>query len=157
MTEPSRPLPVTGAELVTVSIGGQQFAIDIMSVREIRGWSRSTPLPNAPAHFLGMINLRGSILPVVDLRARLGLGVSEVGRASVVIVVQIGPRQVGLLVDAVCDILRVTDGMIQAPPDLGNGRTHEFVHGVMTMDDAVVSLLYLDNIAPATEEAAVAA
>ena len=157
MTAPSRPLPVTGAELVTVSIGGQQFAIDIMSVREIRGWSRSTPLPNAPAHFLGMINLRGTILPVVDLRARLGLGVSEVGRASVVIVVQIGPRQVGLLVDAVCDILRVTDGMIQPPPDLGNGRPHEFVHGVMTMDDAVVSLLYLDNIAPASDEVAEAA
>ena len=152
MTAPSRPLPVTGAELVTVSIGGQQFAIDIMSVREIRGWSRSTPLPNAPAHFLGMINLRGTILPVVDLRARLGLGTSEVGRSSVVIVVQIGPRQVGLLVDAVCDILRVTDGMIQEPPDLGGGQAHEFVHGVMTMDDAVVSLLYLDNIAPASDD-----
>jgi purine-binding chemotaxis protein CheW len=143
-----RPLPQVGAELVTVTVGEQQFAIDIMCVREIRGWTASTPLPNAPAHFLGMINLRGVILPVLDLGARLGLGPSLIGRSSVVIVVQIGSRQVGLLVDAVCDILRVTDGMIQPPPEIGVPQVHEFVEGVMTTEEGIISLLALSGILP---------
>jgi purine-binding chemotaxis protein CheW len=150
----STALPSSGAELVTVAIGEQQFAIDIMSVREIRGWTASTPLPNAPSHFLGMINLRGSILPVVDLGARLGLGATAADRSSVVIVVQIGTRQVGLLVDAVCDILALSDGMMQAPPDIGAPEVNEFVAGVMTTDHGIVSLLCLDNILPAEDREA---
>lgn len=150
----STELPSSGAELVTVAIGEQQFAIDIMSVREIRGWTASTPLPNAPSHFLGMINLRGSILPVVDLGARLGLGATAADRSSVVIVVQIGSRQVGLLVDAVCDILALSDGMLQSPPDIGAPEVNEFVAGVMTTEHGIVSLLCLDNILPAEEREA---
>lgn len=157
MNRHSETLPQVGAELVTVAVGEQQFAIDIMSVREIRGWTRSTPLPNAPAHFLGMINLRGVILPVIDLRARLGLGASEVGRASVVVVVQSGERQVGLLVDAVCDILRVTEGLIQSPPDLGDGCRQDFISGVMTTDHGIIGLLSLQHIVPADDADAAAA
>ncbi len=147
-------LPSSGAELVTVAIGEQQFAIDIMSVREIRGWTVSTPLPNAPSHFLGMINLRGSILPVVDLGARLGLGATAADRSSVVIVVQVGARQIGLLVDAVCDILALTEGMLQPPPDVGAPEVNEFVAGVMTTDHGIVSLLRLDHIIPSEEREA---
>lgn len=157
MNRHSEALPQAGAELVTVAVGEQQFAIDIMSVREIRGWTRSTPLPNAPPHLLGMINLRGVILPVIDLRARLGLGASEVGRSSVVVVVQSGERQVGLLVDAVCDILRVTDGLIQSPPDLGDGYRQDFVSGVMTTDNGIIGLLSLTHIVPAGDSDAAAA
>ena len=148
--------PGVGAELVTVAVGEQQYAIDIMAVREIRGSSRSTPMPNAPAHFLGMINLRGVILPVLDLGARLGFGPSDQAQASVVVVVQIGARQVGLLVDGVRDIVVVTEGMIQPTPDIGADGVNDFVQGVMITEHGIISLLSLDNIVP-PEEAAEAA
>ena len=143
--------PQVGDELVTVAVGAQQFALDIMSVREIRGWTQSTPLPNAAPHFLGMINLRGLILPVIDLSARLGLGVSNVAPSSVVVVVQIGERQVGLLVDGVCDILVVRDGMIQPTPEVGAGSSAQYVRGVMTTDQGIIGLLALDHVVPPTE------
>jgi purine-binding chemotaxis protein CheW len=149
--------PQVGDELVTVAVGAQQFAIDIMSVREIRGWTESTPLPNAAAHFLGMINLRGLILPVIDLRARLGLGRADVARSSVVVVVQIGARQVGLLVDGVCDILIVREGMIQPTPQVGAGSAANFVQGVMTTDQGIIGLLALDHVVPSEEDQADAA
>ncbi len=148
-TPPNAPQP--GDELVTVAVGAQQFALDIMSVREIRGWTQSTPLPNAAPHFLGMINLRGLILPVIDLSARLGLGTSNVAPSSVVVVVQIGERQVGLLVDGVCDILVIREGMIQPTPEVGAGSSAQYVRGVMTTDQGIIGLLALDHVVPPAE------
>ncbi len=138
----------SGHELIIVEISGQRFAIDIMSVREIRGWSASTRLPQAPAHVLGMINLRGSVLPVVDFSSRLGLGDSEPNTASVVIVAEIGDRLVGLMVDAVCDILSLGEGMLQPPPNVGAPRVHEFVRGVINSSDGIVTLLSLETVIP---------
>lgn len=143
-----------GHELIIVEIAGQRFAIDIMSVREIRGWSASTRLPQSPSHVLGMINLRGQVLPVVDFASRLGLGESEPNAASVVIVTEIGDRLVGLLVDAVCDILTLDDGMLQPAPEVGEPRVHEFVRGVITAHDGIVTLLSLDQVIPADEQLA---
>jgi purine-binding chemotaxis protein CheW len=144
----------TGQELIIVEISGQRFAIDIMSVREIRGWCASTRLPQSPAHVLGMINLRGSVLPVVDFSSRLGLGDSEPNTASVVIVTEIGDRLVGLMVDAVCDILTLGEGMLQPAPDVGSPRVHEFVRGVITTNDGIVTLLSLDAVIPPGEQLA---
>jgi len=141
-------LPAVGAELICVSIGEHLYAIDIMQVREIRGWTASTPLPHAPAHVLGMINLRGSILPVIDLGSLLGIGATTVAASSVVMVAQIGDNQVGLLVDAVCDILMVAENMLQEPPNVGGGRVRDFVAGVMTTDQGIVTLLSLDHVMP---------
>jgi purine-binding chemotaxis protein CheW len=144
---PGHKLPAVGSELICISIGEHLYAIDIMQVREIRGWTASTPLPHAPAHVLGMINLRGSILPVIDLGSLLGIGETPVSASSVVMVAQIGENQVGLLVDAVCDILMVTENMLQEPPNVGE-RVREFVSGVMTTDQGIVTLLCLDNVMP---------
>lgn len=141
-------LPEVGAELITVRIGDTQFAIDIMSVREIRGWAPSTPLPHAPAYVHGMINLRGVILPVVDLGLRLGLSRTQPDSSSVVVVTEIGGRQIGLLVDAVCDILLLTENMLQEAPDVGAAVVRDFVHGVMTTEDGIVTLLSLDEVLP---------
>ena len=143
-----------GHELIIVEINGQRFAIDIMSVREIRGWTASTRLPQSPSHVLGMINLRGSVLPVVDFSSRLGLGDSEPNAASVVIVAEIGERLVGLLVDAVCDILTLGDGHLQPTPEVGEPRVHEFVRGVITTNDGIVTLLSLDAVVPADQDLA---
>jgi purine-binding chemotaxis protein CheW len=137
-----------GHELIIVEIASQRFAIDIMSVREIRGWCASTRLPQAPAHVLGMINLRGQVLPVIDFSSRLGLGDSEPNTASVVIVAEIGDRLVGLLVDAVCDILTLGEGMLQPAPDVGAPQVNEFVRGVITSNDGIVTLLSLDAVIP---------
>lgn len=142
-------IPSPGAELISVRIGDQAYAIDIMAVREIRGWTAATPLPHAPPHVLGMMNLRGAILPVIDLGARLGLGPASPGPSSVVVVAQIGDAQVGLVVDAVSDILQVTEGLIQAAPDVGSADSNAFVAGVMTIDTGIVSLLALDHVLPA--------
>jgi purine-binding chemotaxis protein CheW len=135
-----------GPELIEVRIGAQRYAIDIMAVREIRGWTASTPLPHAPPHVLGMINLRGAILPVVDLGARLGMGATKADSASVVVVAHVIDHQVGLLVDAVCDILTIPDGALQATPDVGSGEAAAYVSGVMTTADGIVSVLSLDDI-----------
>ena len=142
-----KKLPAVGSELLCVSIGPHLYAIDIMQVREIRGWTASTPLPHAPAHVLGMINLRGSILPVIDLGSLLGVGETAVSASSVVMVAQIGDNQVGLLVDAVCDILMVGENMLQETPNVGD-RVLDFVAGVMTTDQGIVTLLSLDHVMP---------
>ena len=148
MTLVQTRLPPVGAELIMVQIGEQQFAIDIMSVREIRGWAAATPLPHAPSYIRGMVNLRGVILPVVDLGSRLGLGDSQPDSSSVVVVAQINGRQVGLLVDAVCDILLLTEDMLQDTPDVGVSVIRDFVQGVMTTDSGIVTLLSLDEVLP---------
>ena len=142
------------AEFVSVALGEQQFAIDIMAVREIRGWTASTQLPHAPAYFRGMINLRGVILPVLDLRARLGLGLADVAASSVVVVVQLEGREVGLLVDAVCDILQIEDADIQPTPEIGSAAVHEFVRGVVSSEAGICSLLRLDRLLPPLAQAA---
>lgn len=147
-------LPGIGAELLSVSLAGQQYAIDIMSVREIRGWTTSTPIPHSPPHVIGMINLRGVVLPVIDLARRLGVGQVAPEPSSVVVVVLIGTRQVGLLVDGVCDILRVTENLIQPAPDVGAPEIHEFVRGVMTTEAGIVSLLSLEQVLPPDLQAA---
>ena len=107
-------IPSPGAELISVRIGDQAYAIDIMAVREIRGWTAATPLPHAPPHVLGMMNLRGAILPVIDLGARLGLGPASPSASSVVVVAQIGEAQMGLVVDAVSDLLGLDEARIAA-------------------------------------------
>ena len=143
-----------GHEMIVVEIRGQRFAIDIMSVREIRGWHTATRLPLAPDHVLGMINLRGTVLPVIDFGSRLGLGFSEPSAASVVIVTEVGERVAGLVVDAVCDILSLEDGMLQPVPNVGEARVHDVVRGVITTDAGIVTLLTLANILPPADQLA---
>src|SRR5208337_1829190 len=92
-------------ELIAFRVGRQEFCINVMMVREIRGWTAATSLPRSPRYVRGVINLRGAVLPIVDLAIRLGLPANEPTARNVIIVVQIGQQQVGLLVDAVSDIL----------------------------------------------------
>ncbi|WP_374469413.1 chemotaxis protein CheW [Phenylobacterium sp.] len=151
----SADAPAGARELISIQVGSQLFALDIMRVREIRGWTASTPLPHAPGYVLGMINLRGAVLPVLDLSARLGLPPRSPDASSVVVVAELAGRPVGLLVDAVCDIITVESAQIQAAPELGGGGPEaDFVRGVITMEDAIVTLLDLDGALPETAMAA---
>ncbi|MAK82755.1 chemotaxis protein CheW [Phenylobacterium sp.] len=144
----------TSAELITVVIGEQRFAIDIQLVREIRGWTNSTPLPNAPDYVLGVINLRGAVLPVLNLAARLGLPASEARSSSVVIVVDLVGRTVGLLVDAVSDIINVGEGEIQPAPVIGAASSKGLARGMITTDEGIITLIDMSGILPAPELAA---
>src|ERR1700742_1433713 len=105
-------------QFITFRSGEQEFGAGIMAIREIRGWTETTPLPHAPDYVRGVINLRGVVLPVVDLKARLGLGRTQADPKHVIVVVQAGDRTIGILVDAVSDILTVTGGEIQPTPEL---------------------------------------
>ena len=138
-------------ELITFRVGEQFFCVDIMAVREIRGWTPATPLPQSPAYVCGVINLRGQVLPIVDMAARLGLDPTEPSARHVIIVVWIESRLVGLLVDAVCDIIAVDEADLQPTPDVACEAVHEFVKGLLTVDDRLISLIGLDHVMPQLE------
>jgi purine-binding chemotaxis protein CheW len=140
-----------GRELISFRIGAQEFCVDIMSVREIRGWTPATALPQAPPFVRGVINLRGAVLPIVDLGARLGLGAADPTARHVIIVAQVEKQIVGLLVDAVSDILTVSDDMIQPTPDVASEMVRNFVRGLLAIDGRMVSFISLDRVLPESE------
>ncbi len=138
-------------ELMAFRIGAQEFCVDIVSVREIRGWTPATALPHSPAFVRGVINLRGAVLPIVDLAARLGLPPIEANSPNVVIVAQIGRQIVGLLVDAVSEILTIAEEAIQPTPDVASEMAKTFVRGVLAMQGRMISLIALDDLLPKSQ------
>ena len=141
-------------ELITFQIGSGNFCVDIMAVREIRGWTQATRLPHAPSYICGVINLRGAVLSIVDLAARLGFASTQPTPRHVIIVVQIHDRVCGLLVDAVTGILAVEPGTILPTPDVDSELAQEFIGGVLAIDDRMVSLVRLDSLLPHAEKLA---
>ena len=133
-------------QFITFRSGAQEFGADIMAIREIRGWTETTPLPHAPDYVRGVINLRGVVLPVVDLKARLGLGLTQANPKHVIVVVQAADRTIGLLVDAVSDILTVTAGDIPPPPELAREAQSEFVEGIAVLSARLVAMLGMDRL-----------
>jgi purine-binding chemotaxis protein CheW len=138
-------------ELIAFRVGKQEFCINVMAVREIRGWTVATVLPRAPRYVRGVINLRGAVLPIVDLARRLGLPGGEPTARNVIIVVQIGGQQIGLLVDAVSDILTASDSAIQPAPDVASDLVKSFVKGLLPVEGRMISLISLDHVLPAAE------
>ena len=139
-------------ELLSFHVGAHEYSVDIMSVREIRSWSRTTPLPHSPHYVSGVINLRGMVLPVVDLGLRLGLDQDEQKERSVIIVVDIAGRIIGLKVDAVSDILAVPVSQMRQPPDMSPARDDTFLKALTIVDERMVRVLDLASILPATAE-----
>src|ERR1700761_3840023 len=133
-------------QFITFRSGEQEFGADIMTIREIRGWTQTTPLPHSPDYVRGVINLRGVVLPVVDLKARLGLGLTDANPKDVIVVVQAGERTIGLLVDAVSDILTVTGGEIQPTPELARDADAGFVEGIAVLSERMVTILSMDRL-----------
>jgi purine-binding chemotaxis protein CheW len=138
-------------ELISFRVAEQEFCVDIMSVREIRGWTPATPLPHAPPYVMGVVNLRGAVLPVIDVAARLGMAVAEPTSRHVVIVVWIRGKLVGLLVDAVCDVLSTSEETMQPAPDVGGAAINAFVSALVTADDRMLGLIALESLLPAGE------
>lgn len=142
------PSPSEGTELLTFRCGGRGFAIDIMSVREIRSWSEPTPLPHAPPYMRGMVNLRGSVLPVTDLAQRLGQEPTRDDPRNVIIVVQSGNRVHGLLVDAVSDIVNPTEDQLQEVPAVGDPADVSMAERLFVVDDTMIQILSTSRLLP---------
>ncbi|MBX9460028.1 MAG: chemotaxis protein CheW [Brevundimonas sp.] len=136
-------------ELVTFRLAEVRYAIDIQSVREIRGWSPATPLPNSQPFMQGVVNLRGIVLPVMDLGRRLGGAASEPSARHAVIVIEHDGRTMGLLVDAVSDIVGIEPGSVHPAPDLTAG-AESLLEGIVTSEDGMISLLDLSALVPET-------
>lgn len=140
-------------ELLSFRVGDHEYSVDIMSVREIRGWTHATSLPHAPDYVRGVINLRGTVLPVIDLARRLGLASEEPTERNVIIVVDTQGRTVGLRVDAVSDILSMPVDEMRAPPELAADEARSFVRALTIIEGRMVRVLDLHAVMPEGGEA----
>lgn len=133
-------------QYITFMANGQEFAANIMAIREIRGWTETTTVPHVPAYVRGVVNLRGTVLPVIDLKARLGLGLTDATAKNVIIVINTGSRTTGLLVDAVSDIITLADADVQAPPEIMRKSQDACVDGIAVLDGRMVTLLEMTQL-----------
>ncbi len=131
-------------QLIAFRIAQQDYCFDIKRVKEIRGWTPTTPIPCSPAVVLGMINLRGAVIPVLDLAARMGFGSTNPCSRHAVLVVEIGDQIVGLLVDGVSEILTANKNDIQPAPVSAASGPDQLVSGVISQGDRIITLLALD-------------
>ncbi len=137
----------TEEQYVTFTVGAEEYGVNILAVREIRGWTPESRLPNLPDYVRGVINLRGIIIPIFDLRARFGGGATEVTKRHVVVVMQVGERTRGILVDAISDILAIGQDAIKPPPDVDSGLIDaEYLSGLYTAENRMVTLLNVDKL-----------
>ncbi len=141
-------------EFVSFQIGQQEFCIEITSVREIRGWAPETSLPHVPSYVRGVINLRGTVLPIVDLADRFGLDATEPNERNVIIVVQIKEKLVGLLVDAVSDIIVVPQDEIQPIPEVNGELQLQFAQGLFAVRSRMLCIIDLTHVVPELERGA---
>ena len=133
-------------EFVTFAIGADHYGVDIMSVREIKGWSGVSPLAGQPDHVRGVLNLRGVMVPIVDLRCRFGQGTTDATPTHIVIIVSIDNRLVGLLADQVLDIVSYDSAKIQPVPRMGHDSTAHLLAGLVATDSGMITLIDLPTL-----------
>ncbi len=139
-------------ELLSFRVGGQDYSVDIMSVREIRGGATATSLPHSPDYVRGVINLRGTVLPIIDLALRLGMSETTDETRNVIIVVAHGDRTMGLMVDAVSDILSISENDLQPPPEMKAESSRSFVSALTIVDGNMIRILDLNAVMPPADE-----
>ncbi len=136
-------------QFLTFILGSEEYGVDILRVQEIKGWDRVTPIPNTPEYIKGVINLRGAIVPIIDLRQRFNLQSISYGATTVVIVLKVTSedkeRTIGIVVDAVSDVYNITMDEMKPPPDFGDIDI-EFVEGLTTVDEKMVIVLNIDKL-----------
>jgi purine-binding chemotaxis protein CheW len=135
-------------QYLTFIMAEEEYGVDILSVQEIRGWEDATPIPNSPDFVKGVINLRGTIVPIIDLRLRFGLNQVDYGPMTVVIVLKVttekGTKVIGIVVDAVSDVYSLTSDEMRQPPDLGDQVNTTFIKGLANVEGKMVILLNID-------------
>ncbi len=143
--------PADGAyQVLTFVLGNETYGVDILRVQEIRGWSAVTKIPHAPPHVLGVLNLRGSIVPIVDLRMRFSLERAEYTAVTVIIVVSVmsaaGRRDFGVVVDGVSDVVDVNTEEVKAAPEMGAKGATDYIRGLVPISERMVVLLDIDRL-----------
>lgn len=137
-------------QFLTFMMAGEEYGMDILAVQEIRGWEEVTAIPNAPKYVNGAINLRGTIVPIIDLRVRFGLPQIEYGALTVVIVVSVVIKEatkiMGLVVDAVSDVYSINEETAKDVPDFQDSENSQFVQGLVNVSEKMVVLLNLKKI-----------
>lgn len=131
-------------QLITFRVGNQDLGVDILAVQGIKTWSPVTPLPHVPSFVRGVLNLRGAVLPVIDLSDRLGWGASEAGDRHVVIFVTVGAQQVGMIADAVLDIVTVEESLRPAPET--TAEAEKMIEGLLPVHGRMVMVLSLEQL-----------
>jgi len=144
--QPDASVGAAQTQFVSFALGDDQYGVDIMAVREIKGWTDITHLPKQPEYVRGVLNLRGAIVPIVDLRCRFGQGLTETTPLHIVIIVQIGGRQVGLIGDRVLDIVSVDAAQIQKVPRTSDNAEAEFLSGLISTESVMIALIDLPNL-----------
>ena len=142
-------------QLVSFSIGEEEFGVDILKVQEINRMLDVTRVPNAPEYVDGVINLRGKVIPIINLRRRFGMERKERDKNTRIVVVEIGGRVVGFVVDAVREVLRIPSGVTEPPPSLVGGVRSEYITAVGKLEDRLLILLNLEKLLNAEEQAEV--
>ncbi|BDM62863.1 chemotaxis protein CheW [Shewanella sp. NFH-SH190041] len=134
-----------GQQYLSFIMADEEYGVDILSVQEIRGWEPTTAVPNAPSHVRGVINLRGTIVPIIDLRQKFNIATLEYGPTTVVIVVKVslegGQKIIGIVVDAVSDVFSINQTEIRSAPDFGQDADLKFIRGLTNVGDKMVILL----------------
>jgi purine-binding chemotaxis protein CheW len=133
-------------ELISFAIGSDQYGVDIMAVREIKGWSEITHLPKQPDYVRGVLNLRGVMVPIIDLRCRFGQGLTEATPMHIVIIVQVEDMQVGLLADRVLDIVSFEPSQVQPVPRAAQSARIDFLSGLVTIEGGMIAIIDLHNL-----------
>jgi purine-binding chemotaxis protein CheW len=141
----------TGGQMLTFRLGAETYGVDILRVKEIRGWSAVTRIPHSPPHVLGVLNLRGAIVPIIDLRLRFSLTSAEFSPVTVIIVLSLhtpdGIRECGVVVDSVSDVVDIPAEAVKPPPSIKGGVAHsDFIKGLATVDDHMLILLNVDDL-----------
>lgn len=137
-------------QMLTFALDGESYGVDIQRVQEIRGWSPVRHIPEAPHHVLGVLDLRGTIVPIVDLRAMIGLSGMEATTTTVIIVLSVetasGSRLYGIVVDRVSDVADVNDKSLRPVPAMGSAGSSDYLRGLVQMGDSMVLLLDIDKL-----------
>ncbi|MGC2401942.1 MAG: chemotaxis protein CheW [Acidobacteriaceae bacterium] len=133
-------------QFLTFLLDQQEYGLELFKIQEICGYAPITPIPNVPAHVRGVMNLRGTVLPVVDLRMKFRLPAVEYSKFTVIVIAMVADKTVGLLVDAVSDVLQVAHDAMRAPPDFGSAVDTEFINGVFQTRDHLAVALNLDRL-----------
>lgn len=135
-----------GDEYLTFSLGEEEYAVDILKVQEIRGYENVTRLPDSPTFIKGVINLRGVIVPIVDLRLKFELGEATYNELTVMIILNLGARVVGIVVDSVSDVVRLPTEQVKPAPDLGGAVDTRYLKGVATVAERMLLLLDIERM-----------
>lgn len=142
-------------QYLTFAVGEESYGIEILKVQEIKGYSSITPIPNTPGFIKGVMNLRGTVIPVVDLRAKFSMEAVEYNKFTVIIVVTVGQKVIGLVVDAVSDVLDISGADIRPAPDFGARVDTRYISGMTSVGEKLAVLLDIDRLLSEEDLAAV--